>query len=236
MEMLKASERHWASAGRYGDILRQLASAGDLSLLDNGQCQDMPRKKRPRDPDNDASDISPQASSNPSRSMAGTRRVSTSLPSYLQQQQQLPNFSLPMYSNELGRLPVYGQFQFSDSVPSVPAQSLDDFFVDFISGPMGTSYDMQGAYTSTNNPLFEGQMVGNLVDHNNAETSSSDLATLCTGDVFDIDNLSYFGATPTMDNTTMAMWSAVPTNFEMEDWRSYIHSFEQMTQAQPTQR
>jgi hypothetical protein len=235
------------------DILRQLASAGDLSILDNGQCQDIPSKKRPRDVDNNPSDISLQACPDPSRSMAGTRRVSSSIPSYVQQQQQLPNFSLPMYSNELGRLPVYGQFQFSDSVPSVPVQSLDvDGFVDLVPGSMDTtSYDMHsGAYAT--NPLFEGQMMGNL-DPGRPETSS-DFGTLCTGNAFEVDILSSFDSPPAMDNTTMAVWSAAPTNFEcvlsfvgiylmnhmfffrMEDWRTYIHSFEQMTQAQPTQR
>ena len=208
----------------------------------------MPRKKRPRDADIDPSDISPQSCPDSSRSMAGTRRVLTSLPSYVQQRQQLPNFSLPMYSNELGRLPVYGQFQFSDSVPSIPVQSVDDF-VDLIPGPIGTSYDMNAGACAPS-PLFEDQMMGNLVDHNSLtgtpETSSD---FLCTEDAFD---WSSFGAMPAMDNTTMAVWSAAPTNFEcvhffvgmypmshlllfrMENWRSYIHSFEQMTQAQPT--
>lgn len=168
----------------------------------------MPRKKRPREADNESTDICPD----PSRSVAGKQPVSTSLPSYVQQRQQLPNFSLPMYSNELGRLPVYGQFQFSDTVHSIPVQSLDDF-VGLIHGPMGTSYDMQGSYAA--NPLFEDQMMGNLVDHNTGTPeTSSDFATLGTKDAFDIDNLSSFGATPTMDNTTMAVWSAAPTNFE----------------------
>ena len=171
----------------------------------------MPKKKRPRDVDNDPSDIS-QARPDPSRSMAGKRRVSTSLPSHVQQRQQLPNFSLPMYSNELGRLPVYGQFQISDSVSSIPVQSLDDF-VNLIPGPTDTSYDMQGPYAI--NPLFEDQMMGNPVDHSpGTPETSSDFATPWTGDTFNMNNLSSFGATPAMDNTTMAVWSAAPTNFE----------------------
>ena len=200
------------------DILRQLASAGDLSILDNGQCQVMPRKKRPRDTDDDPSDICPP---DPPRSMTGKQRISSSLPLVVQQRQQLPNFSLPMYGNELGRLPVYGQFQFSDSVPSIPVQSLD--FVDLIPGPMGTSYDMQGVYAT--NPLFEDQTMGNLVDHNlETPETSSDFAAL-TGDAFDLD-LSSFGATPAMDNTTMAVWSAAPTNFECVCFSSECYPFE----------
>lgn len=161
----------------------------------------MPKKKRPRDADNDSSDICPD----PSRSMAGKQRVSTSVPSHV----QLPNFSLPMYSNELGRLPVYGQFQFSDTAHSLPIQSLNDF-VDLIPGPMGTSYDMQGTHAT--NSLFEDQMMGNPAVHNPG--TSSEFATLNTKDAFDVYNLSSFGATPAMDNTTMAAWSAAPTNFE----------------------
>ena len=174
----------------------------------NDQYQDIPRKKRPRDGDNDSSDVSSEASL--SRSTAGMRRASTELPLYVQQQQQQlsPNFSLPMYSNELGRLPIYGQFQFSDSVSSMPVQPSEDF-VDMISGPMGTSYNISGA----TNPLFGDEMMGNLVDHN--QGIPCNLTGFCPGeDVFDIDILSSFGTTPAMDNATMAAWSAAPTNLE----------------------
>ena len=205
------TDRYW-----YSDILRQLAYAasydGDLSILNNGLCQDTPRRKRPRDADNDSSDIFLQACPEPST--AGKRHVLTGLPSYVQQQQQLPNFSLPMNSNELGKLPVYGQFQFSDSGPSIPIQSLDDF-VDLIPGTVDMSYDMQGAYATNSQRFFEDQMMGGLVDLNSGTLeTSSDFAARYTGNAFDVDNFSYFGATPAMDNTTMAMWSAAPTNFE----------------------
>ena len=168
----------------------------------------MPRKKRPRDADNDSSDISLQACSEPSK-----RRVFTGLPSYVQQRQQLPNFSLPMNSNELGKLPVYGQFQFSDSGPSIPIQSLDEF-VDLIPGTKDMSYDMQGAFATNSQRLFEDQTMGGLVNHNSGTPeTSSDFGVLCTEND-DVDKLSSFGATPALDNTTMAVWSAAPTNFE----------------------
>ena len=176
----------------------------------------MPKKKRPRNDDNDSLDICPDSSRK--------QRVSTSSPSYVQQRQQLPNFSLPMYSNELGRLPVYGQFQFSDTVHPIPVQSLDDF-PGLVPDPMSTSYDMRNTYTT--NPLFEEQMMGNLVDHNpGTPETSSDFAALCAKDTLDIDNFPFFGATPAMDNTTMAVWSAAPTNFECVPFffrRNIIH-------------
>ena len=72
---------------------------------------------------------------------------------------------------------------------------------------------MQDAYAT--NPLFEDQMMGNLVVPNTGtQETSSDFANLSAGDAFDVENLSSFGATPAMDNTTMAVWSAAPTNFE----------------------
>lgn len=179
-----------------------------MSILDNDQCQDIPRKKRPRDVDIDPSDVPPQASPVPLRSAAAMRRVSPNLPSYVQQQQP-PDFSLPMYSNELGRLPIYGQFQFSDSVPCIPVQSPNNF-VRSIPGPMNTSCNIQGAYPT--NPSFEGQTMGDLVDHN--QGTSSYFAAFCNGDTFDSDILSSFGAAPAMDNATMAVWSAAPTNLE----------------------
>ena len=175
----------------------------------------MPRKKRPRDADND--DVL-DMSSDSSRSTASKKRASiTNSVPYVQQQQQqqqqqLPNFSLPMYTNELGRLPVYGQFQFSDTVHSIPAQSLEDF-VGLVPGSMGMSYDVQGGYAT--NPMFEDQTMGNPVNHNpgTAETAS-DFAALGSKEVFDIGNMPFFGATPAMDNTTMAVWSSAPANFE----------------------
>ena len=118
-----------------------------------------------------------------------------------------------MNSNELGKLPVYGQFQFSDSGPSIPIQSLDEF-VGLIPGTKDMSYDIQGAFATNSQRLFEDQTMGGLVNHNSGTPeTSSDFGVLCTEND-DVDKLSSFGATPALDNTTMAVWSAAPTNFE----------------------
>ena len=122
-----------------------------------------------------------------------------------------------MYTNELGRLPVYGQFQFSDSVHSIPIQSLEGF-VDLIPGPMDTSYDVPGDYAT--NPLFEDQTMGNP-NSGTAETAS-DYPALGSKDAFNIDGLPSFGATPAMDNTMMAVWSAAPTNFECVQFYFFV--------------
>ena len=197
-------------------ILRELASAGDLSILDIGQVEDTPRKKRPRDADigriDICSQVSPQVSPDPSRNMAGTRRVSINCPPYVPNQQHPGNFSLPAYSNEERRPPDYGQFQFSEPVSCTPVRSSD--FVNLIPGPMDTSSNMQEYLP---NPSFEGQMMENLVDHNqnnNGPTPVTSSDFNAVGSSFDLDILSWFGAIPTMDNTTMAVWSAAPTNVE----------------------
>ena len=181
--------------------------------MDSDQAQETPRKKRPRDADVDlseSSDIYPQVSPGSPRSIAGTRRVSTSPASHVsQQQQEPPNFSLPMYSNELGSLPIYGQFRFSDF--SLPVQSSDNFVVP---DPMGMlPNNMQ--YASVAHPLPGGQVMGTLIDYNQGDNNQipltfSDFNALSSA--YDLNILSGFGEMPPMDNDTMALWSAAPTN------------------------
>ncbi|KAF9050240.1 fungal-specific transcription factor domain-containing protein [Panaeolus papilionaceus] len=148
MDVLKASETKWAAAGRFRDILTELAFAGDLSLpvtpsangTGSSSSPVMIRKKRARDTDETAEGPKSAASSSPTspvdpqpRAIAGTRRVSMSTTQQPQinaiPQAQIPhqnapvaplNFALPMYSNELGRLPIYGQFSFTDTLGSNP--------------------------------------------------------------------------------------------------------------------
>ncbi|PPQ71792.1 hypothetical protein CVT24_006143 [Panaeolus cyanescens] len=152
MDVLKASETKWAAAGRFRDILTELAFAGDLSLpatppsttSANPSNPVVPNKKRARDTDEPVESPKSAASSPPTspvdqqpRVIAGTRRVSMSTtqpqintlprPPINTQHTPVPalNFALPMYSNELGRLPIYGQFNFTDTLgtnPCIPIQ------------------------------------------------------------------------------------------------------------------
>ena len=178
-------------------------------------------------------DIDPSDSSTspPDSSSYSMESVSLNIPPYVlqqQPQQQHPlNFSLPMYSNELGRLPIYGQFQFSDSaVPCMPVQSSNGF-VNPIPGQMGMSSNMQGAYAP--NSSYEGQMMGNMVDHNRQipATSSDFVGPLSTiGTAYDVNYSSPgFGVMPAMDNATMAVWSSAPNNFEYVFFFSFFLSF-----------
>ncbi|KAF8187484.1 hypothetical protein BJ912DRAFT_969930 [Pholiota molesta] len=203
-EVLKASEKRWASAGRYWDILRELAFAGDVSLP-NTQPAAPPRKKRLREQDDESSpSVSPPVSPmDPPRSIIGNRRVSSTLPqppAPALQQQQLPQrqpalFSLPMYSNELGRLPIYGQFNFSDSigpntrmpmtglptpssaVPSPSTPLLDNLFLQNMAAAsaMGLQGNMD---TYLIDPLFNmnnNQMLGNLAASQNMANQQASL-------------------------------------------------------------
>ncbi|TFK21102.1 hypothetical protein FA15DRAFT_672885 [Coprinopsis marcescibilis] len=121
MDMLKTAEHRSASAGRFLDMLTELASAGDIGTELQKTGKKSKSKKRSRsDSQSDSSsssiDVSMASPTTETRNIAGTRRVS------LSQQATSPispieppiNFLLPMYSNDLGRLPVYGQFNFTD--------------------------------------------------------------------------------------------------------------------------
>ncbi|KAF8971208.1 fungal-specific transcription factor domain-containing protein [Flammula alnicola] len=242
MEILRACERRWASAGRYRDILNELAFAGDVTIPTNQPTATL-RKKRFREADDDPPTVSPPVSpTDQPRSMAGTRRVSLSLsPPTLHQipQQQQALFSLPMYGNELGRLPIYGQFSFSDAIgphSRVPIQmSAFDHTVlsNLASAPTGPGLPSNtDAYVVDS--LFNGQTTESLANHNNSQqsTTSTDWASLFADNTFDFDGISQFGTLPAMDNDTMTMWSTAPRGLELDDWNTYISNVEQITQAQ----
>ncbi|PFH53689.1 hypothetical protein AMATHDRAFT_73129 [Amanita thiersii Skay4041] len=130
MDMLAACEQRWCTAGRYWDILVELASVKEADVSN----QDL-QAKQIEDP------YPSRLDTNESRPEAGYRSSSRSrdeqhykqdpgLPAptashnspgteaITQKESLLPppvNYALPMYSNELGQLPIYGQFGFSDN-------------------------------------------------------------------------------------------------------------------------
>ncbi|KDR67576.1 hypothetical protein GALMADRAFT_258255 [Galerina marginata CBS 339.88] len=240
MDILKACEPRWSAAGRYWDILTELAFAGDLAFPCH-QSLNTSRKKRNRDTDEDSPTVSSlevSPTTDQPRSIAGSRRVSLSMSSHPLPQmrsQQPALFSLPMYSSELGRLPIYGQFNFSDSVgpnmvlqPPINDEAICDqiFIPNLASGPgLPPNTD-----TYLVDPLVNGQATESLTNQNHGP-QSVDISTFLTP-TFDFDDWSRLGAMPAMDNDTMTMWSTAPTNLELDDWNSYISSVEQMTQAQ----
>ncbi|EAU90888.1 nucleus protein [Coprinopsis cinerea okayama7 len=123
MEMLKAAEKRSASAGRFVDLLTEVASAGDLeAAIKRNASTTKKSKKRSRSDSEDADDASSTSSVtsgspvlSEARNIAGSRRVSLSQQTSPISPVEPPiNFLLPMYGNDLGRLPVYGQFNFAD--------------------------------------------------------------------------------------------------------------------------
>ncbi|KAF9568197.1 hypothetical protein CPC08DRAFT_746400 [Agrocybe pediades] len=144
MDILERAEKRFAKAGRYRDILREVAYAGDVPLS-TVDCPEFPANTRKRTRDSETANEAEAASFEPGwqRNIATNRRVadiqassqhitladatpssasssspisSLQTPSYTGD--ELATFSLPMYGDELGRLPVYGQISFSDSLVS----------------------------------------------------------------------------------------------------------------------
>ncbi|KAI0692333.1 fungal-specific transcription factor domain-containing protein [Cytidiella melzeri] len=109
MNIVKALEPRWYSAGRIWDILYDLANVGDLPLPQ--RCS----QKRPRGDVPD--EMSPQSSPISSeRQVAGSKRVQQYQQSHQQQRQKdgqpssssaQSSFTLPLYSQELGRMPLH---------------------------------------------------------------------------------------------------------------------------------
>jgi len=78
--------------------------------------------------------------------------------------------------------------------------------------------------------LFDGQLTGNLYPQmgaaappvpavhspNSSVTSAPEMPGLANGQ-------------PMLDHDTMRMWSSAPTNFELDEWGTYIFSVDQMT-------
>ncbi|KAF8149482.1 fungal-specific transcription factor domain-containing protein [Crassisporium funariophilum] len=241
MEVLKVSERRWASAGRYWDILTELAFAGELSIS-SVRSVISAGKKRARDDDPDSlSNSPPDGPIDHARSISGARRVSTTNePQVTPLQQPSLNFALPMYSNELGRLPIYGQFSFSDSIGSMLGEpihssaNLDQIMLSKLaSNPVDTPSSMDLYVIDA---LFNGQTVQSLVNHDHSRnqqvaSTSTDAISVYSDSPSDSDNSSRFGTMRAMDNDTLSMWSTAPTSLEMDDWNSYISSVGQMTQC-----
>ncbi|KAF8894329.1 fungal-specific transcription factor domain-containing protein [Gymnopilus junonius] len=228
VDVLKVAETRWASAGRYCDILTELAYAGDLSIPPTHQLRSNSHKKRNRDADEEYSpgsshSVSPTVLEAP-RSMAGSKRVSLSNTSPHSKQmpsQAPPLFALPMYGNELGRLPIYGQFSFSEPyVPQMPAQQPTTFDPTLISnltsGPAGLPPSMDGY--AFGNMFNAGQAVDNSLSQAQYDSlvtgdSDSDFASFLSGATFNGasgNGWSAFGSVPAMDNDTMTMWSTAP--------------------------
>ncbi|KAF8634298.1 hypothetical protein AX17_004250 [Amanita inopinata Kibby_2008] len=126
MDMLAACEQRWSPAGRYRDLVMELASVGraDVPLGAHkfplssvppesplGICPLSPnRPSRVNElagQHHDSNMVDDTESDTTDVSVSGEQAATLMMPQV--------NYALPMYTNELGQLPIYGQFGFSDA-------------------------------------------------------------------------------------------------------------------------
>ncbi|KAF5385983.1 hypothetical protein D9615_002627 [Tricholomella constricta] len=222
LNLLKTCERRWCSAGRYWDILMDLASAGDLSFSDGSASVDSGTgTKRPREPVSVVRSpiwYTPEAPQG-QRKIAGLRRVSAELssdgdPAVLSS--QTLRFELPMYATELGRLPVYGQFNFSESCKRPrhdPASYNSSFSVSSRgeANPGGVPYPSSGLVSMNVHPTQSQYSVPSEWGQYSAPQ----------GPDHDTKMPFYPGpgecevdGVPLVDSDMLTMWSTAPTGFE----------------------
>ncbi|KAG6861935.1 hypothetical protein C0995_009885 [Termitomyces sp. Mi166 len=224
LNLLKACETRWCSAGRYRDILIELALAGDLTFSDGTLTTETTAgHKRPRD-----CDLVTNANlfAEPPKELCeavASRHISAEVPSGPVPTSpfvQPLNFDLPMYGNELGRLPVYGQFNFLESRkrprrdPVAPDPSGFQAFSPFQGG--------SDAIPSSNNSLhgINPQTTGYAEPrwglHNPSQAPLLSPVPLTP----DQSVPSLLDGMPFMDSDTLTMWSTAPTGFEYVIWLS----------------
>jgi len=234
LNLLKAAERRWCSAGRYRDILMELASAGDLSFSDGSLAVGTKRQR-----DFDATPDVQESSQLPRiakelRLMAGSRRVPADIPPNHKPgdlSSQPLNFELPMYATELGRLPIFGQFNFSESHkrsrpdPSAIPGHGNNPAAAFLCNPkplVDTGSPQLDIY-----PTSEWDLYNHIQDPG---SDSPEITIFSQGQ----PGACAINGMPVMDNDTLAMWSTAPTGFEINEWETYITNVDQMTHAPET--
>lgn len=239
MAMLKSCEKRWHSAGRLWDILYELASVGDLPLP---QPSPSGRTKRERDSD---SPISAPSSTSPSevpRTIAGSRRIGREAAAH-NRSKPVSSFDLPLYSNDLGRLPLHGQVNFSNTSPSLGSSNNSNMWYSHGGGntvqPHATQASMQHVSLSQDysqapvpavynvDEMFYGQMSQYPAQYHSGTSASPSydddpqgMQSLMDG-THQQNVLPHPGAS-LMNTDTIAMWSAAPTGFELNDWGTYI--------------
>ncbi|KAF9010744.1 fungal-specific transcription factor domain-containing protein [Cyathus striatus] len=107
MKYLKSAEQRWCSAGRYYDVISELAFAGELSINVDSPSSAATTGSPTQHP-------TPSATPESAPYCEGDPPNTVFVQSTLQPQSNGPEYLLPVYSTELGSLPVYGQFDFKD--------------------------------------------------------------------------------------------------------------------------
>ncbi|KAJ3558757.1 hypothetical protein NM688_g737 [Phlebia brevispora] len=253
MKMLKAQEPRWFSAGRYWDVLYDLASVGDLPLPQPAVVS----HKRPRqDSLSQTTNSTPQSVDSPPvaedgvRPVAGSKRVQAYQQSHAaatssQSSNSVTNdnFFLPVHTADLGRLPLHsvlapapdfgGTGWYPSPSSSIPLQA---------QVPAVTAADnsaLDSVFTQAFNPVPHGGVLTTDVLQHPASATQTQFPPMLpdvpqTG--IPDGSIEDMMASITMDphssqlpdfpeNDTLDMWSNAPTNFEWGDWGSFISTF-----------
>ncbi|OBZ66208.1 hypothetical protein A0H81_13860 [Grifola frondosa] len=278
MKILKALDSHWHTAGRLRDILYELASVGDLPLP-----QSSPAASNKRDRDSDspistpatASTAPPSSAPTPAstanlvppadnvpRSIAGSRRVSTSAtassaPSPYAQPPQLqppppppPQPQPRVFLHSPNIPPNATSCLARDNTFSLPIHSDE---LGHICAPRGAAgrafYGRQpaagpeypvGSIDDSLDVLHAALCLRRgLLDYADAPTRPAgipaDAPALQTMQDANIGPPFPAGAGEDMSSftdNTLAMWSAAPTGFEWDDWGTYITNVSGMNNTQ----
>ncbi|KAJ3561273.1 hypothetical protein NP233_g10294 [Leucocoprinus birnbaumii] len=273
MNMLKSCETRWSQAGRYSDILYELANAGDVTIENHPPPppSSPPSRKRQRTESNEfvPPTTTPLVNSDNTQSVPTTAAApptfipplaSTTLPTG--HDVAHPNFSLPVYGTDLGRLPVYGQFGFLDTVAASQQEMARQIQMAFPAASMfpGHYFSQQqllqhamlqpqlytqfpgamsipgaaSSLTATEGgpaTLFNGQLNGSIDPQISPMVSamSTGVSSPESLDIQDVMPAQNGCDGPLLDNDSMSMWLSAPTSFELDEWRSYISSVNQMT-------
>ncbi|KAL0953207.1 hypothetical protein HGRIS_004462 [Hohenbuehelia grisea] len=160
---------------------------------------------------------------------------------------------LPVYSEELARLPLRGQLSFSgrethpgnpagaywyppapvipDNQPSADPRS-GHAAASSLPPPLSAIDQMLFEQMAAGVPLSYSQLVSPY--QNTVEDMSGGMETLPPGYGPQGPYLAAGGGSltqPVMDNDTMAMWSAAPAGFELDDWGQYLSNVSELTQG-----
>ncbi|GJE89783.1 Zn(II)2Cys6 transcription factor [Phanerochaete sordida] len=247
MEILKSLEGRWYSAGRYREVLHELANVGDVPLPQG--ISRPPKRSHEESTMNGAgpSVSTPSSASTPSdrptpdshREIAGSRRVS------LQQSPVLPDgsppssdglfsptldFALPMHSDELGRIPIFsgqmqnqmqGQMQPQDPLPVMPERG----WAGFDMAPSSfRSVDPDAGLTTMAAPADTTQFVGAFSGQYAAEALSAAFASVPQQQMGPAYQMQVGSNRNGIADNTLAMWSTAPGNFDWDEWGMFISS------------
>ncbi|KAF5348643.1 hypothetical protein D9758_006767 [Tetrapyrgos nigripes] len=222
MAVLKSAELRWPSSGRFWDMLRDIASAGELVPAPYRRSTNASSERlEPVDIDG-------------SRLVAGTRRVmsssherkdsSTNLSSYDPSRNQAFHDYCDGSMSKLVNSPTSSSSGSPEESLSSSTNSIDPQSI--ASSLPTTAYNppINDNFSSGSVPFVPDPMANDIAGlHNTANMlwgQSSDFPV----DPSDLD--AFLASLPNMDNASMSMWSTGNLNLETDQWGSHLTNFD----------